>query len=170
MTENVVQMPLLVQEATSLLASAVTSMEFEIQGVVGRHSLPQNHPDNLSTLAVDIFHTNALNMIGYVIGSYRLVLVSNSKGNPSVERVAAEMEAFIHRFQAEMTDASKRPRVGYLWRFLIVGLHHLLLEHFGFPLYSGEVPSLEELSREEEARMLWDRAAKSAPPNSRLLN
>ena len=170
MTENTPEIPALVQEATGLLASAVTTMEFEIQGVINRHSLPKAHPDNLSTLAVDLFHTSALNMIGYVIGSYRLLLAAQSEGAPEVEHFSTELETFIHRFQEEMADETQRPRVGYLWHFLIIGLHHLLHDHFDYPLYQGDVPSLDRLIEEEKARRLWERAQQSTSSKSQMLN
>lgn len=170
MTEDAIQMPALVQEATGLLVSAVTTLEFEIQGVIGRHSLPKDHPDNLPTFAVDLFYTNALNMIGYVIASYRLLLTTQLEGNSKIEQFSAELEAFIQHFQNEMADEAKQPRVGYLWNFLIVGLHHLLHDHFDYPLYKGEVPSLDELIEEEKTRHLWKRVYDSMPSKSQLLN
>jgi len=169
MPENIAYtVPALVHEATNLLVSLALLIERELREVAGRNRLPRYDPGHVNPIAVDLFHALILNLIGHISGFYRIILVTQSEGKPNVEVALADLERLIQRFQAEASDPERRAHTGYLWNYLVIGLHHMLSRNFGRLLFRGKVPTLEEIENGERVQLIFDQAIETMPPDSAL--
>ena len=136
-----------IEKATNLLASAICESDKELQKIVDRFL--EQGPERMNPYAVDLAHTLILRHTAYISGMYRLILLSY-EDDDKISAFRRELDEHIDFVQSEMKHPIKRNHVSYLWNLTAAGFHHIILRRAGRPLFSGNVPTVESVVKEEK--------------------
>ena len=148
-----------IQEAVSLMSSALTTTDREIEDITARYCA--RGPEKISPYSLDMIHILTLRHLAYIAGLFRLVLRACEGEDQTLSAFRRDIEEHIALMHREMEDEQKRDRIGYLWTLMSAGIHHVILKHTGEPLFGGIVPKVEALVSEEEVAIKASAAEKT---------